>query len=1407
MSKPWPRWPLLLAGLFSASSSLAAEKLTPVSPLTLTQLQVREPARVAESLSTLKAQSLQLGLGSRDGFQLSSSSTDRFGQTHARFAQTYQGVPVWGALAITHQGLSVGDLRITSEGLRKGIRLDVTPTLDAKSAVTKATQELAPKGEFGAAPKSELIVYPQTRLVNRYPGKPVAKQNAADFDTQVMGYRLAYHVHTELENAKDGVKHTDFIIDAHSGDVLKKWNSLQTAAAKGLGRSQYSGDVPLDVFQNAQGLFELRDVTRAGGEGIRTYDVNHAAVQNGVIPTLTLYTDADNTWGDGQNYIVGANNTLSTNGQTAAVDAHYGLLTTWDFYKKIFGRDGVDGFGSPTYNRVHASNLYDNAFWSDGCFCMSYGDGSYPAANGMRSMGVLDVTGHEMTHGVTSHTAGLIYEGESGGLNEANSDIFGTLTEFWVANGRGSVIGDTGGNWLMAEQLSDIPLRVMFRPSLDGASVDAWYPGLGNIDVHFSSGPMNRAFYFLSQGAQPLSVGTDYSSTYLASGMRGIGNDKAAAIWYRALTVYLFPSSNYMSARTSSLQAAADLFGSQSNEYRAVQNAFAAINVGYTAGTYDDRTSPTVSASVSGSAPDLQLHAQADDNVGVARVEFFVDGALTGNVSAQPYQLPLDATSLSNGSHQLVAVAYDAAGNSTASAPASFTVSSSFEQLLTDPGFELAGQGWVADPPENINFPVSSGTHSGQGYVWLNGWGTTHVDRLWQDVAIPSGVTQASLTFFLNLTTAETTTTAVRDTLTLQVRDTSGTVLGTVATWSNLDATLGWVQQSVDLTAFAGQTVRIFVEGSENASLASSFQLDDFSLRVIRAADAEAPRVRANVVFSGTRVGYFADVSDNGFVNAVEFLVDGVSLGNSVKSFTRVVNLSTLTAGEHTLVARATDAGANAGDSPVVTFYVDTTATQRVLNPSFETSTSWTGATTLSGSAGIFSNASFAHTGSRMYVFWTNAGPARHSVRQSVAIPATATSAIFSFWLRIYNGAFTDAVAHHTFSAKVRDSAGTELATLRALSNVDDTNAEYLQHRFDLTAYRGQTVQLFFDVDQTAAPQIADEVTQFFLDDINLITSTQADIQRPTLSAAVEGSYGTVQLRASVRDNVWTSTLAFLVDGAPVSSFTDVDGVYATAFDTRSLSNGPHEFKATATDKAGNTTERTVSFEVRNSTIQDQGAPHITASVEGLFETYTMRAEVTDDTGVAYVEFYVDGALKGRSTSEPYTLPLFPIPLAPGEHVLEAVAYDAYGNWSRATTPFTLHPVTVEFAVAPHVVPVGETVALRANVANAVNTAVSWSVVEGRICGTISADGVYAAPGGRGLCHVSAVSVVVPTAKAVATFRVYTGDINGDNVVDGEDMGLLAQDYGTQGSEETNLDGVDSVNDSDITLFVSQFGR
>jgi hypothetical protein len=119
----------------------------------------------------------------------------------------------------------------------------------------------------------------------------------------------------------------------------------------------------------------------------------------------------------------------------------------------------------------------------------------------------------------------------------------------------------------------------MYKPSLDGLSPDQWYDGIGVMDVHFSSGPLNRMFYFLCEGASANSADPTYSP-YLPGGMAGIGNDNAARIWYKTLTEYLSPDASYESARTAAIQAADDLYGKGSQEEAAVLSAFAAVNVG-----------------------------------------------------------------------------------------------------------------------------------------------------------------------------------------------------------------------------------------------------------------------------------------------------------------------------------------------------------------------------------------------------------------------------------------------------------------------------------------------------------------------------------------------------------------------------------------------------------------------------------------------------------------------------------------------------------------------------------------------------------------------------------------------------------------------------------------------------------
>jgi hypothetical protein len=249
-------------------------------------------------------------------------------------------------------------------------------------------------------------------------------------------------------------------------------------------------------------------------------------------------------------------------------------------YKNVLSRNGIDGAGKATYLRVHYSTGYDNAFWSDACFCMTFGDGS-----SFQVLTSLDVTGHELSHGVTANNGhgGLVYSGESGGLNESNSDVMGEMAEFYGYGGgfaaHSTTVPSSGGDWTIGEQLRTPPLRYMYKPSKDGSSPDAWSSSIGNLDVHYSSGPGNREFYFLSQGASNNST-SDFYSPYLPGGMTGIGNDHAARIHYRALTVYYVSTTNYAAARTAHINAATDLYGSASAENCAVQGSFAAINVG-----------------------------------------------------------------------------------------------------------------------------------------------------------------------------------------------------------------------------------------------------------------------------------------------------------------------------------------------------------------------------------------------------------------------------------------------------------------------------------------------------------------------------------------------------------------------------------------------------------------------------------------------------------------------------------------------------------------------------------------------------------------------------------------------------------------------------------------------------------
>lgn len=384
----------------------------------------------------------------------------------------------------------------------------------------------------------------------------------------------ALHGAPKLAWQTDAVAHDELgnpvgrtvLTDATTGARIDAWDTLESAA--GDGESLYGGTVPLETTKSGSS-YRLKDATRGG-----TYTGDAENKTDQCLLTIcltrapaTLFEDADNHWATGR----------TSDRATVAVDAQYGTDVTWDYYKNVHGRSGIAGDGKGSYNRVHYGKDYNNAFWDDTCFCMTYGDGDGKQLGPLVS---LDVAGHEMSHGVTSKTAALTYSGEPGGLNEATSDIFGTLVEFYADNAKDP------GDWLIGEKvvrsgLGREALRFMDKPSRDGESADCWSEKVADLDVHYSSGVGNHFAYLLAEGSGRKTInGVSHTSpTCDGSTVQGIGRAKLGKIWYRALTAYMTSSTDYAGARTATLSAAKDLYGADSTEQRAVAAAWNAVNV------------------------------------------------------------------------------------------------------------------------------------------------------------------------------------------------------------------------------------------------------------------------------------------------------------------------------------------------------------------------------------------------------------------------------------------------------------------------------------------------------------------------------------------------------------------------------------------------------------------------------------------------------------------------------------------------------------------------------------------------------------------------------------------------------------------------------------------------------------
>jgi Zn-dependent metalloprotease len=526
---------LLATGLTTGAAALPAGKTTPLAGSQVLLSNSARTALIKKADAATAETARQIGLGAKEKLVVKDVVKDADGTVHTRYARTYNGLPVLGGDLVVHEskaGKTEGVTKATKTSIKvASLKPLVTTAKAEKQALTAAQAAGSAKTAADQAPRK--VIWAAT-------GKPTLAYETVIGGLQDDGTPNELHV----------------ITDAATGKKLYEYQGIET----GTGKTLYSGTVTLNTTLSGS-TYSLTDGTRGGH---KTYNKSHTTSSS----AGTLFTDADDVWGTGAA-------SSSTTDQTAAADAAYGAQETWDFYKNTFGRSGIKNNGVGAYSRVHYGSAYVNAFWDDSCFCMTYGDGT----SNTHPLTSLDVAGHEMSHGVTANTAGLNYSGESGGLNEATSDIFGTGVEFYAANS--SDVGD----YLIGEKINingdGTPLRYMDQPSKDGGSANYWSSSVGNLDVHYSSGVANHFFYLLSEGSGAKTInGVSYNSpTYNGSTVTGIGRAAALQIWYKALTTYFTSTTNYKSARTGTLSAAAALYGSGSTQYNAVAAAWTAVNV------------------------------------------------------------------------------------------------------------------------------------------------------------------------------------------------------------------------------------------------------------------------------------------------------------------------------------------------------------------------------------------------------------------------------------------------------------------------------------------------------------------------------------------------------------------------------------------------------------------------------------------------------------------------------------------------------------------------------------------------------------------------------------------------------------------------------------------------------------
>ena len=490
----------------------------------------------SNALNYLKKNEVKTGIKNPGkNLKVKDTQTDELGMTHVRFNQSINGVNVEGSEVIVHFNK---DNEVVSVNGRVNQTIaddavDTTATLSIDAALKTALSSVKAPEELTYEPTAELVVYP-------FEGEN----------------HTAYKVNVNFMGDEPG--NWFVFVDAKTGKVIDKYNGLMHAdemkTQKGAGIGVHGEHRELHITQvkepNAGTKFALADYSHENLGGIVTYDAHN-----------------DNTSSNDTLY-VGNSAAFIGDYDRALVDAHYNSEKVYEYYLNEHGRNSLDGEGMAIISRVHYGNNYNNASWNGRWMTYGDGDGKF-----MISLSAgLDVAAHEMTHGVITHSANLVYRNQSGALNESFADVFGALVD--------------DSDWEMGEDImapeakanGTAVLRSLSNPngvvvaneerrsySTNGGvypdHMDEFYNMPTSVDgggVHVNSSITNHAAYLIGQE---------------------IGREKLGQIYYRALTVYLTPNSDFSDARQAVVQSAIDIYGEGSAEEAAVHSGFDAVGI------------------------------------------------------------------------------------------------------------------------------------------------------------------------------------------------------------------------------------------------------------------------------------------------------------------------------------------------------------------------------------------------------------------------------------------------------------------------------------------------------------------------------------------------------------------------------------------------------------------------------------------------------------------------------------------------------------------------------------------------------------------------------------------------------------------------------------------------------------